>query len=117
MSAALKERIRRDGRNLGGGILKAAPYFMKALSIAGTVAMFLVGGGILTHGIPPLHHLIEAAAKQARAVPTIGGVFGLLAPLLSDALAGLITGAAVVGAVTLVRRALPPRHDVPSSPT
>lgn len=46
-------------RSLGGGIVRAAPYLMKTLSIVGTVAMFMVGGGILTHGLPPVHHLFE----------------------------------------------------------
>ena len=49
-------------RALGRGILRAAPWLMKALSVAGTAAMFLVGGGILVHGVPWLHHGIEAAA-------------------------------------------------------
>ena len=45
-------------RRLGRGILSATPWLMKGLTIAGTAAMFLVGGGILTHGVPALHHLI-----------------------------------------------------------
>jgi predicted DNA repair protein MutK len=100
----------RYQRNLGRGILKAAPYLMKGLSIAGTVAMFLVGGGILTHGIPPLHHLIEAVAAPAGAVPGIGGVLSFLVPMLADALTGLVAGAIVVGAVMLVRQVLARRR-------
>ncbi len=53
-------------RALGRGILRAAPILMKGLSIAGTVAMFLVGGGILTHGIPALHHWILHLERGAR---------------------------------------------------
>ncbi len=49
-------------RGLGRGILATAPYLMKGLGIVGTAAMFTVGGGILTHGIAPLHHFIEHAA-------------------------------------------------------
>ena len=96
----------RYQRLLGAGILKTAPAFMKALSIAGTVAMFLVGGGILTHGIPPLHHLIEGAAESAGAVPAVGGVLAVLAPMLGNALVGLLAGGLIVGVVTLVRQAL-----------
>ncbi len=48
---------------VGNGILWAAPYMMKSLSVIGTAAMFLVGGGILVHGIEPLHHAIERSAK------------------------------------------------------
>src|SRR5690606_41716533 len=49
------------GQALGRGILRAAPWLMKALSVAGTAAMFLVGGGILVHGVPGQHHAIVAA--------------------------------------------------------
>jgi len=52
-------------RALGRGLLRAAPWLMKALSVAGTAAMFLVGGGILAHGIAPLHHAIEASPALA----------------------------------------------------
>ena len=55
-------------QKLGSGILWAAPLFMKTLSIVGTAAMFLVGGGILTHGIPWLHHQIEHLADTMKAM-------------------------------------------------
>jgi uncharacterized protein len=97
----------RFQRGLGRGILKAAPYLMKGLSIGGTVAMFLVGGGILTHGIPGLHHWIEDLAKAAGGVPGIGGVLGSLTPTVVDAAVGMLAGALVVGVVTLVRKLLP----------
>ena len=67
---------------------------MKFLTIAGTAAMFLVGGGILVHGIPPVHHEIEHLASLAGAgVPT-----ALVAALLNG-LFGVIAGAAAVGVV------------------
>ena len=96
----------RFQRQIGAVILKAAPMLMKTLSVAGTIAMFLVGGGILTHGIPPLHHLIEAMAHGAGSVPGIGGVLAALVPLLGDGLTGLVAGAIIVGVVMLIRRAL-----------
>jgi uncharacterized protein len=76
-------------RALGSGILQTAPWMMKGLSVAGTAAMFLVGGSILSHGIGPLHHWLEA-----RALPTP-------LPLLVDGLAGIIAGALVAGAVVV----------------
>ena len=91
-------------RALGVGILKGAPYLMKGLSVAGTAAMFLVGGGILTHGVPTLHHLIEALTEQVSAVAGVGGLLGALTPLLADALVGIVAGALVLGVVTLVGR-------------
>jgi hypothetical protein len=88
-------------RGLGSGILQAAPWLMKALSVAGTAAMFLVGGGILTHGITPLHHLIEQLAEKA------GGLLAPLVPLLMDAVVGVITGALVLVAVSLLKKVWP----------
>lgn len=74
-------------RRLGVLLVKAMPVFMKGLSILGTAAMFLVGGGILVHGIPALHHLVEAAAH---AVPSLGGLMGLLGSLLVGVVAGFV---------------------------
>jgi predicted DNA repair protein MutK len=88
-------------RGLGAGILKAAPALMRGLSIAGTAAMFLVGGGILSHGIPPLHHGIE------RLTDALGGLAGALAPLALDALTGIVAGAVVLAGTCLVKRILP----------
>jgi predicted DNA repair protein MutK len=87
-------------RGLGRGILKAAPWLMKSLSVAGTAAMFLVGGGILTHGWPFLHHLIESWSQSA------GGLQGV-ASMLLDGLAGLVAGALVLAVVTVGKRLLP----------
>jgi predicted DNA repair protein MutK len=84
----------RFRRALGRGILRAAPWLMKGLSVAGTIAMFLVGGGILTHGIGPLHHAIEQLLAGA------GALVGALAPMLIDAAVGVIAGALVLAAVT-----------------
>ena len=91
-------------RALGHGILRAAPWLMKALSVAGTAAMFLVGGGILTHGLPWLHHGIEALAQAAGALPTLGGVLEVLAPSLGDALVGVVAGALVLLGVSTVKK-------------
>jgi predicted DNA repair protein MutK len=86
----------RASRALGRGILRAAPWLMKTLSVAGTAAMFLVGGGILTHNIGPVHHAIEAIMPP--------GALGTLVAMLADFVIGVIVGAAVLGAVTLVQR-------------
>ncbi len=69
---------------------------MKGLSIAGTAAMFLVGGGILTHGVAALHHAIEGATARAAAIPSVGMLLGGLTPLLLDALVGIAAGAVVL---------------------
>ena len=85
-------------RRLGRGIVWTAPWLMKGLSVAGTAAMFLVGGGILTHGVPALSHAIEALAARA------GTVLGAITPLLANALVGMLAGALVLAAVTLVQK-------------
>ena len=80
-------------RSVGRVVLKAAPYMMKGLSIAGTAAMFLVGGGILTHGIPALHHGIETLAERIGSLPAAGGFFKAIAPTLLDGIVGIVAGA------------------------
>ena len=85
-------------KSVGGVILRAAPYMMKSLSVIGTAAMFMVGGGILTHGVPAAHHLIEGLTGQTAAV--IGG-FSVLMPTLLNAVAGIFAGAVVLVGVTL----------------
>jgi uncharacterized protein len=90
-------------RAVGGGILRAAPWLMKALSVAGTAAMFLVGGGILTHGVPALHHAIETAAEAVAAWPA-GPLLAALTPGVLDALVGVIAGALVLLVVSTVSK-------------
>jgi predicted DNA repair protein MutK len=85
-------------RSAGRGILKAAPYLMKGLSVAGTAAMFLVGGGILTHGMPTLHRWIEHLSQGA------GVTLQAPVALALDAGAGIVTGALVLAFVGLVKR-------------
>jgi predicted DNA repair protein MutK len=82
---------------------------MKFLSIAGTVAMFLVGGSILSHGLPFLHHAAEAFAAWLAGVPVAGDVLASVAPMLFDLFAGLVAGAIVVAVVSIVRGLLPSR--------
>ncbi|AZC17150.1 MULTISPECIES: DUF808 domain-containing protein [Pseudomonas] len=89
-------------RSVGGAILRAAPYMMKSLSVIGTAAMFMVGGGILTHGVPAAHHLIEELT--ARSASLVGG-FSLLMPTLLNAVAGIVAGAVVLLGVTLASKA------------
>lgn len=90
-------------RALGRGLLVAAPWLMKFLSVAGTAAMFLVGGGILVHGIAPLHHAIEGAGA-AVAQGALGGLWQALATNGLNGVAGIVAGALVLGAVTVVQK-------------
>ena len=90
--------FRRFERSLGRGILVAAPYLMKALSVAGTAAMFLVGGSIFAHGIPWLQGVIEQWSQMA------GPALQTVASSLLDGVVGIALGALVLGAVTLLKR-------------
>ncbi|MOA52203.1 Inner membrane protein YedI [compost metagenome] len=82
-------------------ILSAAPYLMKGLSVVGTAAMFMVGGAILTHGIPLVHHAIEQLAHAGGAVSSMGMVLQALVPTLLNAAFGVVVGGAVVVGVAL----------------
>ncbi|KTC42970.1 MAG: DUF808 domain-containing protein [Pseudomonas sp.] len=89
-------------RSVGGAILRAAPYMMKSLSVIGTAAMFMVGGGILTHGVPAAHHLIEGLTAHSTAL--VGG-FSVILPTLLNAVVGIVAGAVVLLGVTLASKA------------
>lgn len=94
----------RVQRGLGRGILRAAPVLMKTLTVVGTAAMFLVGGGILVHGMPGAHVLVHAVTQAAEALPAVGGMLAWLTPLLIDALTGIVAGGLILGGVTAARR-------------
>jgi predicted DNA repair protein MutK len=89
---------------LGRGILGAAPWLMKALSVAGTAAMFLVGGGILTHGVHAVGEWIKDAAVDAATIPGAGAVLGALTPMLANAVVGIVAGGLVVLVIKLFQR-------------
>ncbi|QZE30843.1 DUF808 family protein [Pantoea ananatis] len=88
----LRDKSSRVAQALGAVLLAAAPVLMKVLTVVGTLAMFLVGGGIIVHGLAPLHHLIENA---------IAPFSGLVAGLLSNG-ANLVMGFTIGSIVLLV---------------
>ena len=91
---------RRKGvvRSIGLGIVTATPWLMKGLSVAGTAAMFLVGGGILVHGVPALHHAVQALAER------VGNGFGWLAEAGANAGVGAVAGVVLLLVWTGVRK-------------
>ncbi len=93
--------LARFQRSFGLGILKAAPYLMKGLSVAGTAAMFLVGGGILTHGVPAAHHWLAHLSQSA------GATMQPVVSLSLDAVVGILAGALVLAVVTGLMRLKP----------
>jgi predicted DNA repair protein MutK len=94
----LSRRPGAAAQALGRGLLNAAPWLMKALSVAGTAAMFLVGGGILVHGLGPLHHAIEAWLQGGP------GWLQALLELAANAGVGVLAGALVLAGVTAFQR-------------
>ena len=89
---------------LGNALLWLAPRVMRLLAALGTAAMFLVGGSIISHGLPPLHHLAESAAAAVASWPVAGALLRPLAGVLIDALVGVLAGALAVAVVTLMQR-------------
>jgi hypothetical protein len=85
-------------KGIGKSLLVLAPWLMKSLSVVGTLAMFLVGGGIVVHGIAPLHHAIEHFSA------TQGAVVAAMLPTLLNLVLGFIIGAIVVAAVKGVEK-------------
>jgi len=94
----LAEKTSVLAQALGKGLLVVAPWLMKSLSVVGTLAMFLVGGGIVVHGVAPLHHAIEQFAQQQSAV------VALILPTLLNLVLGFIIGAIVVLLVKAVAK-------------
>ena len=113
-SATASGVARTAQRTLGTAIVRAAPWLMKALSVAGTIAMFLVGGGILCHGLPftreLIHHVVEASART----PGIGAALAVLLPPLFDLTVGVVAGSLILAVVLLVQRLRKPtgREDL-----
>jgi len=101
LGLALSRKSSGAASAFGRGILMVAPWLMKALSVVGTAAMFMVGGGILTHGIGAVHHFIESSAHDALGLPYVGVVLGGLLPTLLDAAFGILAGGVVLALVSL----------------
>lgn len=94
----------RFKRGLGRGILWIAPYLMKSLAVIGTAAMFLVGGGILLHGVPHAHEVLDHAEKLVHGLPGIGGLLAAITPALLNLLTGVAAGGLVLLGVTWLKR-------------
>lgn len=83
-------------QSFGRGLLGFAPILMKILSVVGTAAMFLVGGGIISHASPFLHHMSEDAALFSQQLPALGNIVGALVPTLINFAVGVIAGIIVI---------------------
>jgi predicted DNA repair protein MutK len=92
---------------LGLWLLDMAPWLMKTLSVVGTAAMFLVGGGILSHGLPFVHHAVLAVSEAfVEGAGAAGAVLGPMVTLSLDVLVGLVAGAIVLVLVIAAQKLL-----------
>lgn len=94
-------------QTIGRGLLAFAPKLMKTLTIVGTIAMFLVGGGIISHGVPLLHHFTEGSVDYAEHIPTVGSILGALTPTLINLVIGFVAGLIVLAIVSLIKKVWP----------
>ncbi len=95
LTSGVKNGMSTISAKFGTFLLWFAPKLMKFLSVAGTAAMFLVGGGIITHNVPAIHHFIEPYAQ---------GFSGTLISMSFDAVVGILCGIVVLTVVTLIQR-------------
>ncbi len=93
-------------RALGRGVVAFAPWLMKLLSVLGTAAMFLVGGGILAHGIPWLEHWIKSVAELRMDHAGMELVLAAMTPILANLVVGIVAGAFAVVLVALAKKIL-----------
>jgi len=91
-------------RGMGEAVLKLAPSMMRTLSILGTAAMFVVGGGILNHGLPGVHTLVSTLSHGAGVLPGWGALFQGFTTVALNALSGLAAGALTLALATLAKR-------------
>lgn len=89
---------------IGRALLAFAPWLMKALGFVGTVAMFMVGGGILVHSIHSIEEWIGLATSQLAGFATVGQLLAAVAPTLGALIVGVIAGALTLAAVTLYKK-------------
>lgn len=102
-----ESRMVRFQHWFGAWILRMAPKFMRTLSVVGTAAMFLVGGGILVHGIPLAAELLHDVEALAHGLPVAGKAAAIIAGQLFNGLFGAVIGGLLVVAGAGVKRLLP----------
>lgn len=107
MEKAGDSKLAAVQRRFGEMILRFAPKMMKTLSVLGTAAMFLVGGGILVHGVPQLALLLHDVEDLAHSVPVAADLFSGIASMIFNGVAGIVAGGVLVGAHSLAERFKP----------
>lgn len=108
----LLQQSGRAKQVVGRAILRLAPRLMSALSVLGTAAMFLVGGGIIVHGLPPTAEALHYLEGFVQGIAGFGGLLGVLVVVLFNGFIGVITGAIIVGVQSFFKRVLAGRTKV-----
>ncbi|MGB5510134.1 MAG: DUF808 domain-containing protein [Woeseiaceae bacterium] len=108
----LLQQSGRAKQVVGRAILRLAPRLMSALSVLGTAAMFLVGGGIIVHGLPPTAEALRYLEGFVQGIAGFGGLLGVLVVVLFNGFIGVITGAIIVGVQSFFKRVLAGRTKV-----
>ena len=111
MGLYLAENKQGAAASFGRGLLAFAPILMKILSVVGTAAMFLVGGGIINHAVPLLHHWTEDAVEFSTHLPAIGNIIGALTPTLINFAIGIVAGIIVLIIVQLFGKIFAKKQD------
>lgn len=93
-------------QKIGNALLAFAPKLMKTLTIVGTIAMFLVGGGIISHTIPLFHHFLQDSVNYIEHIPSIGNIIGALTPTLLNMVIGFVAGLIVFIVVMAIQKLL-----------
>jgi len=99
--------FRQLQRKIGQKLLAFAPILMRILSVVGTAAMFLVGGSIIGHGIPALHHLSQSITQIISTLPAMGSALSVVGSIIVDGLIGLMVGAMCVAVYELGKKIIP----------
>lgn len=89
--------VGKINRLIGNMLLKFAPILMKTLAIVGTAAMFLVGGGIIAHGIPFLHHFVEYSIEVVSVYPSMNNLIGSITGMTLNGIVGIVAGLLAFG--------------------
>ncbi len=91
-------------QKLGMGLVKAAPWLMKGLSVFGTIAMFMVGGGIISHNLEFFHHMSQQLTEAVLHTPGVGSILSAISPILFDTVIGIIFGGLTVLAFSFYQK-------------
>lgn len=102
----LQRKTSTFAKAVGSKIVLSAPILMRVLTVVGTIAMFLVGGGILIHSIPAMGDLAHGIEHAVRDIPAAGKALGIVVPTLVEAVIGFIAGAIVMGIMSVGQKVL-----------